>query len=435
MSENTVPTRVFVSHTSLDKKFTRQLAYDLKKAGVEVWFDEWEIRVGDSLREKVERGIHESGWLIIVLSPRAVASQWVQRELSAAFARELDDKRVFILPVLLEKCELPVMLRDKKYADFTENYSRGLQELLQTILPTGSGSTAPFGELIDVNAHLWMERFESDLNAIIERARTAGVSKIIASACNGPYSWSRSLEISARFNNIYVSLALHPTRGPLDVGGPGRKLDSPTDEELALLESFITNEKVIAIGDVQLQYQRQELESCPRDRQIEILDRHLFMALRYQIPVIAEIHGGQQANEDFLGLMDSGYQGKIRVAVQCPISKDFAISCSERGYYQIITGNYAFPKAESLREMLGIFPQERLLLASNCPAFAPPPLRGNRNEPSYLPNLLAALRGFNCCIPQELAYTTTHNAMRFFEFGSRRYPKPAPGQGLPYTFG
>ena len=433
MSEDRLRVRVFVSHTSLDKKFARQLAYDLKKAGVEVWFDEWEIRVGDSLREKVERGIHESGWLIIILSPRAVASQWVQRELSAAFARELDDKRVFILPVLLEKCEMPVMLRDKKYADFTESYSRGLQELLYTILPTGPGSTAPFGELIDVNAHLWMERFESDLNATIERARAAGVSKIIASACNGPYSWSRSLEISARFDNIYVSLALHPTRGTLDFGRPDRKLDSPTDEELALLESFVTNEKVIAIGDAQLQYDH--LESCGIDRQIEILDRHFFLARMYEIPVIVEIHGGQLAQKHFFQLMDSGYQGKVRVAIQCPIPEDFAISCRERGYYQVITGNYAFPKAESLREVLGIFPEDRLLLASDCPALAPPPLRGNRNEPSYLPHLLAALRDLNCCLPQELAHTTTHNAMRFFEFGSHRYPKPAPGSGLPYTLG
>ena len=198
MSSSKIHSRVFLSHTKLDKSFARQLAYDLKEAGVEVWLDEWEIRVGDSLREKIESGIQESGWLVVILSPRAVESQWVQREISAAFTRELDSKRVFILPVLIDKCEIPILLRDKKYANFTRNYVEGLQELLGAVLPSQGGSTAPFGKLIDVNAHLWMEHFEPDLPAAIKRAREAGVSKIVASACNGPYSWSRSLELAAR---------------------------------------------------------------------------------------------------------------------------------------------------------------------------------------------------------------------------------------------
>src|SRR5688572_21863802 len=99
--------KVFLSHTSADKVFVRRLAGDLKAHRVGVWLDEWEMRVGDSLTERIQQGIEESAYLAVVLSPRSVDSAWVRRELSAAFAAELERRRVFVLPILAEDCDIP----------------------------------------------------------------------------------------------------------------------------------------------------------------------------------------------------------------------------------------------------------------------------------------------------------------------------------------
>jgi hypothetical protein len=126
---------VFLSHSHADKDFVRRLAWDLKRYGVRVWYDEWEIKVGDSLREKVELGIKESSWLLVVLSPTSVESKWVRVELNAAFARELERESVFILPLLYRDCSIPTFLQDKVYADFRTEYGWGLRALLERVLP------------------------------------------------------------------------------------------------------------------------------------------------------------------------------------------------------------------------------------------------------------------------------------------------------------
>ncbi|MCS0585185.1 toll/interleukin-1 receptor domain-containing protein [Massilia pinisoli] len=126
--------QVFLSHSSADKPFVSKLAIDLKSRGIPVWFDQWELKVGDSLTQKIEDGIDKSGWLIVVLSENSIASNWVQKELRAAQARELQDKHVFVLPVVIDKCRIPTFLLDKLYADFTLSYERGLNHLLGRLM-------------------------------------------------------------------------------------------------------------------------------------------------------------------------------------------------------------------------------------------------------------------------------------------------------------
>jgi hypothetical protein len=125
---------VFLSHSSKDKSFVSRLATDLKSRGVPVWFDQWELRVGDSLTEKIEQGINQSGWLAVVLSKNSASSDWVQKELRAAQARELQDKNVFVLPIIIDDCEIPLFLLDKLYADFRTSYEHGLEALLKRVL-------------------------------------------------------------------------------------------------------------------------------------------------------------------------------------------------------------------------------------------------------------------------------------------------------------
>jgi hypothetical protein len=126
--------KVFLSHSSADKSFVSRLAIDLRSRRVPVWFDKWELKVGDSLTQKIEEGIDDSGWLVVVLSKNSVSSDWVQKELRAAQARELRDKHVFVLPVLIDDCKIPLFLLDKLYADFRNSYADGLEQLLRRVI-------------------------------------------------------------------------------------------------------------------------------------------------------------------------------------------------------------------------------------------------------------------------------------------------------------
>ncbi|MEM9555617.1 MAG: toll/interleukin-1 receptor domain-containing protein [Acidobacteriota bacterium] len=120
---------IFLSHTGADKPFVEKLARDLEKIGARAWFDRWEIKVGESITWKVNDGIQENEFLAVVLSPEALESEWVRAELGAAFYRQMKERRVVILPILLRDCEVPVLLADRKYADFRSDYDSGLRDL------------------------------------------------------------------------------------------------------------------------------------------------------------------------------------------------------------------------------------------------------------------------------------------------------------------
>jgi hypothetical protein len=134
-------TSIFLSHTSSDRDFARRLAEDLVTYGVRVWIDEAEIRVGDSLLEKVKVGIKEMTYLGVILSPAAVTSSWVNRELSIAIDEEISDNQIKILPILYKDCEIPIFVKGKVYADFRneENYQGALELVLARLLDTPGG--------------------------------------------------------------------------------------------------------------------------------------------------------------------------------------------------------------------------------------------------------------------------------------------------------
>ena len=120
---------VFLSHTSADRSFVERLGVDLKKAGIGVWFDAWDVKVGDSIVDEVNKALSINDYFIIVLSPRAVESEWVRRELNASLMRSLSSKKIKVLPVLLQRCAVPTIIADLKYADFTSDYSKGFAQL------------------------------------------------------------------------------------------------------------------------------------------------------------------------------------------------------------------------------------------------------------------------------------------------------------------
>lgn len=112
---------VFLSYSSKDKEFTRRLAERLVQANVKVWLDEVELNIGDSLMMRISAAIESTDFVAVVLSHRSVQSSWVQSELQMAMTRELADRKVRVLPIVIEPCKLPMFLQDKLYADFSNS--------------------------------------------------------------------------------------------------------------------------------------------------------------------------------------------------------------------------------------------------------------------------------------------------------------------------
>ena len=125
--------KIFLSHSSKDKTFVEKLAKDILALDVEVWLDKWEMKVGDSLFDKIEEGLETSDYLIVILSKNSVNSLWVRKELNAFLCDEISSKNVKILPVLIDDCNIPIFLREKLYADFREDYASGFQMLVDVI--------------------------------------------------------------------------------------------------------------------------------------------------------------------------------------------------------------------------------------------------------------------------------------------------------------
>lgn len=124
---------VFISHSSQDKQFVRWLATDIANAGHRPWLDEWEISAGQSIPTEIGVGIEESDFILIVLSSNSVKSRWVEREWQAKYWDEVQQDRIMVIPVLIEDCDPPTLLKTKKYADFRTDYNEGLEEVLEAI--------------------------------------------------------------------------------------------------------------------------------------------------------------------------------------------------------------------------------------------------------------------------------------------------------------
>lgn len=129
-----IPT-LFLSHNHADKSFVRRLATDLNNQGISYWLDEAEIKVGESLIEKIRAGIDSVDFVVVILSPDSVVSPWVQREVDVAMNQEISGRRMKVLPLMYRTCDLPGFLLGKRYADFTEeaHYPIALESLVRSV--------------------------------------------------------------------------------------------------------------------------------------------------------------------------------------------------------------------------------------------------------------------------------------------------------------
>jgi hypothetical protein len=124
---------VFISHRKADDQEAERLANEIRTAGHEVWLDEWNIGLGDSIVEKMNEGLEGATYVVVCYSSSNVTSAWMGREWYSALSRQLNGAGVKLLPVKLTDGEPPAILADLRYADLVKDWSKGVTELLNTI--------------------------------------------------------------------------------------------------------------------------------------------------------------------------------------------------------------------------------------------------------------------------------------------------------------
>ena len=122
--------KIFISYSSKDKEFAMNLVDYLKANGVNVWFDHFEIKVGDSIIDKISNAIDNMRGIAIVLSGYSIRSNWVRKELNTTLINRLSGNNILIYPILLSNCKIPTLLSEYKYADFRKSFNEGASQLL-----------------------------------------------------------------------------------------------------------------------------------------------------------------------------------------------------------------------------------------------------------------------------------------------------------------
>ena len=131
--------RIFISYAHQNKDFVMALVNELNSLGLDVWFDQWEILAGESIPEKLSQGSRETDFMLVIFSKASQISRWQQKEWEAKFIDEINTNKVSIIPIKIEECEIPQILKTKQYINFIntqnnkENFSQRLTELLRSL--------------------------------------------------------------------------------------------------------------------------------------------------------------------------------------------------------------------------------------------------------------------------------------------------------------
>ena len=128
---------IFISHSSHDKPFVRNLASALLSEGFPVWLDSWQLELGDSLLDRIYSGIENSSVVLLIMSQRAIESGWVNRELNAALSQEEQAHRKFVIPIKIDGYTIPIKVADRLYADFSSSFSAPFGTLKELLVKLG----------------------------------------------------------------------------------------------------------------------------------------------------------------------------------------------------------------------------------------------------------------------------------------------------------
>lgn len=199
--------KIFLSHTRIDKPFVRKLAADLRNYGHTVWIDEAEINIGDSLIGKIREGLDSVDFIAVILSKASIESEWVKKELEIASNREIKEKRVVVLPIKIEDVQLPGFLEGKFYGDFSspDDYDEKLQLLLRSLGDSKQVTPTDKADLEKIRKELEeakevLNRHKKELNKVVEYSLSTKSEKL-----REKIEWeNKSHPEYAPINNVYA---------------------------------------------------------------------------------------------------------------------------------------------------------------------------------------------------------------------------------------
>ena len=251
--------------------------------------------------------------------------------------------------------------------------------------------------LIDSHAHLDDERFDRDRERLIESLKENGIDLVINPG-DDLQSSIKAVALAEKYENIYAAVGVHPHAA--------KEMDDAT---IGILKSFANREKVIAIGEIGLDYY---YDNSPRNIQRQRFIEQLNLAKEVDLPVI--IHSRSAAGETF-EILKEAQDGNLEGVLHCYSgSVEMAIEYIKLGFYISIAGPITFKNSRVAKEVAKAVPLDKLLIETDSPYLTPEPYRGKRNEPIYVRYVAGTIAEAKGLSFEEIAKATAENAKKLF---------------------
>ena len=252
--------------------------------------------------------------------------------------------------------------------------------------------------LVDSHCHLDFPEFAPELDAVVTRAREAGLGRMVTISTRVKRH-AQVLAIAERFADVFCSVGTHPHNAH-------EELDIGADELLRVAE----NPRVVAIGEAGLDY---HYDNSPRDAQEQGLRAHIQAARQSGLPLV--IHS-RDADDDMARILEEETgKGAFPAVLHCFTGgRDLAMRAVALGHYVSFSGILTFKKSEDLRAIAADLPAERILVETDAPFLAPGKFRGKRNEPSFVVETARVLAETRKTGFEDIARQTTDNFFRLF---------------------
>ena len=250
--------------------------------------------------------------------------------------------------------------------------------------------------LIDSHAHIDDDRFDADREAVLSRARAAGVDLIVNIGADMASS-ARSVALAEQYPQVYATVGMHP-----------HDAKDMREQDYQQLVRWAAQPKVVAIGEIGLDY---HYDLSPRPVQQEVFLRQLDIARQTGKPFV--VHE-REAHADTFEIIRSAAKGLEGVFHCFSGSVETARQYLKLGFYVSIAGPVTFPKSAKTKEVARYVPLDRLLVETDSPYLTPQAFRGRRNEPAYVRLVAEEIAVLRELPLQELARATSENACRLF---------------------
>ncbi|MCP1492224.1 TatD DNase family protein [Peribacillus frigoritolerans] len=251
--------------------------------------------------------------------------------------------------------------------------------------------------LFDTHVHVNAEQFNEDLEDVINRAKEAGVDNMVVVGFDRP-TIIRAMELIETYDFMYAAVGWHPVDA-IDM----------TEDDLQWIEELSNHPKVVAIGEMGLDY---HWDKSPKDVQMEVFRKQIRLAKKVGLPII--IHN-REATADIVNILKEEEASRVGGIMHCfSGSAETALECVNMNFYISLGGPVTFKNAKKPKEVAAAVPLDRLLIETDCPYLAPHPYRGKRNEPSYVKLVAEQIAEIKQLTFEEVSQATTENAKKLF---------------------